>query len=406
IDHYDGYSVVRLVPTTESQLRYLRQLEENVLELDFWRGPSYVGRPVDVMIPPQLNQTFDRIFSKRFSQKSIIINDLEKVFEEERKPYHSLSNIDTAADVVDKHFDDYQRLAKIHAFLDAITAQYPNIAGVESVGLSHEERDLKLIRIGVGQQNKNKPIIFMEAGIHAREWISPATVQFFAQELVQKYGTDSDVTDLLETFDFYILPVLNVDGYEYTHTNSRLWRKTRQPSGSGCYGADPNRNFGYKWGGEGASTNPCSDTYRGSKAFSEPETKAVSDYVLSLGTKVRAYFAVHSYGQYWLYPWGYTSALTKDDKDLNRLGNIAIAELAKKYKTKYTIGTSTNVLYAAAGGADDWAYGSGNIKYAYTVELRDKGTYGFSLPKAQIRPTGEETSSAFIAFAKELKKEL
>ena len=45
------------------------------------------------------------------------------------------------------------------------------------------------------------------------------------------------------------------------------------------------------------------DTYRGTKAFSEPETKSVSDFVLSKGTKVKAYLAVHSYGQYWLYPW-------------------------------------------------------------------------------------------------------
>ncbi|CAG2163161.1 unnamed protein product [Oppiella nova] len=134
--------------------------------------------------------------------------------------------------------------------------------------------------------------------IHAREWISSATNQFFAQELVQRSESDADVKDLLNTFDFYILPVLNADGYEYTHTDNRMWRKTRQPNGT-----DPNRNFAYQWGGQGASTNACADTYRGTKAFSEPETKAVSDFVLSKGTKVKAYLAVHSYGQYWLYPW-------------------------------------------------------------------------------------------------------
>ncbi|CAG2163160.1 unnamed protein product, partial [Oppiella nova] len=444
IRHFNGYSVIRLIPETESQLNYLRQLENNALDLDFWRGPSYLGRPVDVMIPPQLNHTFQQkllcqffldfwrgpsylgrpvdvmippqlnhtfqeIFSKKFPQKSLMIDDLEKTLAEERKPFVPINTLDTKADVVDKHFDDYQRLDKIHAFLDAIAAQYPSIAGVETIGTSYEKRNLKIIRIGVNQAAKTKPIIFLEGGIHAREWISSATNQFFAQELVQRSESDADVKDLLNTFDFYILPVLNADGYEYTHTDNRMWRKTRQPNGL-CYGTDPNRNFAYQWGGEVSlkqiGYQLGAETYRGPKAFSEPETKAVSDFVLSKGTKVKAYLAVHSYGQYWLYPWGYTSALTKDDAALNRVAKVATTALAQKYNTKYTIGTSTNVLYAAAGGADDWAYGGAGIKYAYTVELRDTGSYGFSLPKAQIRPTGEETTAAFIAFAKEVKKEL
>jgi len=68
-------------------------------------------------------------------------------------------------------------------------------------------------------------------------------------------------------------------------------------------GTDPNRNFGYKWGVAGASSDPCHETYKGSSAFSEPETKALSDYIMSIKNRVKAYFAVHSYGQYWLYPW-------------------------------------------------------------------------------------------------------
>jgi hypothetical protein len=121
---------------------------------------------------------------------------------------------------------------------------------------------------------------------------------------------------------------------------------------------------------------------------------------------VKAYFAIHSYGQYWLYPWGWTSALTSDDKDLNRLANVATTALRQLYGTAYTVGTSTNVLYAAAGGADDWAYGGAGVKYSYTVELRDKGSYGFQLPASQIRPTCAETTAAFIAFAKQLATEV
>ncbi|CAK9249910.1 unnamed protein product, partial [Sphagnum jensenii] len=103
---------------------------------------------------------------------------------------------------------------------------------------------------------------------------------------------------------------------------------------------------------------------------------------------------------------GYTSAITPDDADLKRMGNLAVAALTAKYGTRYTIATSTNVLYAAAGGANDWAYGSANCKYSHTVELRDTGTYGFTLPASQIKPTCTETIAAFIEFGKNLSNEV
>lgn len=85
-----------------------------------------------------------------------------------------------------------------------------------------------------------------------------------------------------------------------------MWRKTRQPSKRlpDCIGADANRNYGYEWGGEGASDDPCSDTFRGDAAFSEPEAKAEGDYLMAnFAGRFSAFLAIHSYGQFWLYPW-------------------------------------------------------------------------------------------------------
>ena len=85
-----------------------------------------------------------------------------------------------------------------------------------------------------------------------------------------------------------------------------MWRKTRSTNaGSSCFGADPNRNFGYQYNTGGSSSNPCTETYRGSKAFSEPETKAISDYITKTNTnnRYKIYVNVHSYSQLWLYPW-------------------------------------------------------------------------------------------------------
>ena len=88
-----------------------------------------------------------------------------------------------------------------------------------------------------------------------REWISPATCSYIAREMVEN---SSKYKLLLQTFDVYIMPSMNPDGYEYTRTRDRMWRKTRSRNpGYTCRGTDPNRNWGYNWGLKGASTNPC-----------------------------------------------------------------------------------------------------------------------------------------------------
>ena len=119
----------------------------------------------------------------------------------------------TKADVVANHFDAYQRLQKIHDFLTAIQTSYPSIASVASVGKSYSGKDLRYIKIGENQAAQTKPVIFIEGGMHAREWISSATTQCFAQNLVQGYAAgNADIVSILKKFDFYILPVLNADG--------------------------------------------------------------------------------------------------------------------------------------------------------------------------------------------------
>lgn len=101
----------------------------------------------------------------------------------------------------------------------------------------------------------------------------------------------------LKSIDWYILPVMNPDGYEYTFKYDRLWRKNRRRNGF-CSGVDLNRNYGHKWGGQGSSKQPCSETFGGAKAFSEPETKAVQDFIERSNANFKASLSFHSYGQY------------------------------------------------------------------------------------------------------------
>ena len=98
-------------------------------------------------------------------------------------------------------------------------------------------------------------LIILSGGIHAREWISPATASFLMKELAENSRAHKSI---LNKYDIFIMPSMNPDGYEYSRNYDRMWRKTRSANrGSSCVGTDPNRNWGYNWGLKGASKNPC-----------------------------------------------------------------------------------------------------------------------------------------------------
>lgn len=121
--------------------------------------------------------------------------------------------------------------------------------------------------------------VIVLAGMHAREWISITTAQYLASSLLSGYGTDPRITALMDKTRFTFVPVVNPDGYEYTWTTDRFWRKNRAKVGTKTAGVDLNRNFGFHSGTGGSSANPTDDTYRGPSAFSEPESSAVRDLV-------------------------------------------------------------------------------------------------------------------------------
>ncbi|XP_059083604.1 carboxypeptidase B-like isoform X2 [Tigriopus californicus] len=250
-------------------------------------------------------------------------------------------------------------------------------------------------------KGSNKPAIWIDGGIHAREWISPASVTYMLSELVENSAYHQD---LLSKYSFYIMPVMNPDGYEYTHTNDRLWRKARSPTHhSSCIGTDLNRNWGYKYGGKGASPNPCDETYRGPSAFSARETRAASYFILQRAHNMKMFLTFHSYGQYILYPWGYTANDEPSNwRDLHRIGQIGAQAMFKKNGHSYSVGSAAKLLYPAAGGSDDWAKGGAGIEYSYTIELPDAGRYGFLLPAIQIRNVTQEAFAGLEAMVNAL----
>lgn len=152
--------------------------------------------------------------------------------------------------------------------------------------------------------------IMIEAQIHAREWIAGATATYVLNQLLR--SDDPEIQSISETVDWHIIPNTNPDGYEYSRTTNRMWRKTRSPVSLVCWGVDGNRNFGYNWlipdhtGDEGASRAPCSDTYAGPTPFSEPESIAVNNYLEQHHSEFDIYLSFHSYGHQILFPFGHT----------------------------------------------------------------------------------------------------
>ncbi|XP_053949939.1 carboxypeptidase B [Anastrepha ludens] len=284
------------------------------------------------------------------------------------------------------HWKDYHDLETIYAFMREIRGKFPNICRLYSIGKTAEGRDLKVLRISENPREYKK--IWIDGGIHAREWISPATVTFILYQLMSNWQNQPDY---LKQRTWYFMPVVNPDGYVYSRKVNRLWRKNRSSSpSSNCFGVDLNRNFNINWNGRGSSTNPCSDTYRGKTPASELETQAVVNFLTKRKHNLEAYLTYHSYGQFVVYPWAYKAAKVKDAAALQRVGNTVVERILKKTGAIYRSDVTHALLGIAGGGSDDWARATCGTKFVYTVELRDTGKYGFQLPPSQIRDTAEE----------------
>jgi len=299
----------------------------------------------------------------------------------------------------DDFYSEYHSYAEIIAWVKSLPGLYPNLVTLVPLGTSYENRELLAVKISTS--TSSKPAIWFDGGIHAREWITTATCIYILGHLLENYNTDPVIKTLVDGLDIYVLPVINVDGYFYTWNSDRMWRKTRsRNAGSTCIGTDPNRNWDYMWGGSGSSTNPCTEDYRGSAAFSEIETKTVGLYIKNAGI-FNGYINFHSYSQLWMSPWGYTSALPRDYAVQNTLSAKCVGALLAVHGTRYQYGPIATTIYPASGSSADYTYNAG-VLYSYGVELRDTGRYGFLLPADQIVPTGEETFAAVIVWANEV----
>ncbi|KAI9553884.1 hypothetical protein GHT06_019154 [Daphnia sinensis] len=386
---YEGFQLWKIKPNSEGDRQFILDIKDEY-ELELWNERRLARDPMDVLVPPQSQTGLKFKLAEHKISYVVVISNLQTAIDNQKTNVNRTTSNSKAAYNMD--WISYHRLIDIYNFMTYLNTTYPKLVQLTQIGTSYEKRPLYVLRISNSSSPGTRPAIWIDGGFHAREWISPAVATYIIQQLVEVPAN----AKLSANVDWYIMPVVNPDGYEYTHTTNRMWRKTRSVSStSTCRGVDPNRNFGYMWGGMGASTNPCDETYRGPKAFSEPETLATSNFITGKSSQIKLYLTLHSYGQYALVPYGYDVVYPSDYNELLALANAAASKFVKY---RYTVGNSADLLYAAAGGSDDWAKSIG-IKYSYTFELPDTGANGFTLPPSAILPVCQDFFPALDVFA-------
>ncbi len=279
----------------------------------------------------------------------------------------------------------YRTVEETLATIDNLVNTYPGLAQAIDIGDTWEKQngyggyDLRVLKISNQSISGPKPVLYAMGSIHAREMAPAELLTRFAEHLLDEYETNGDIRWLLDHHEIHLLLQGNPDGRKQAEPGV-LWRKNTNQNYCGATssdrGADMNRNFSFQWGGSGASADPCSLTFRGAFAASEPETDAIETYVRSIFPDQRGpgvndpappdttgvYLDIHSFSELVLWPYGF-------DEVSNAPNEPELEALARKlawfngYKPE-----QSSDLYPAAGASDDFAYGELGVA-AYTFEL-------------------------------------
>jgi Zinc carboxypeptidase/Immune inhibitor A peptidase M6 len=203
----------------------------------------------------------------------------------------------------------------------ATATAFPELTKVVVIGETVNGQEILALKVTEDAsklKDGKRPAVLYASAQHAREWITPEMTRRLMHYFLDNYGADPEITELVDTTELWFIPVLNPDGYDFTHTDERLWRKNLQDNNvDGVItvgdGVDLNRNFAVKWGydNEGSSPDPASDTYRGTGPNSEPETQALDGLFRRIGFEF--FVNYHSAAQLLLYGIGWQVSTPSPD---------------------------------------------------------------------------------------------
>ncbi|KAH8265695.1 hypothetical protein KR038_005105 [Drosophila bunnanda] len=295
----------------------------------------------------------------------------------------------------------YHDQADIQQFMQTLLEHHSEMVEIIQIGVTRNKRPMEVIRVSNG--NPDNWAVFVDAGMQARDWLSPAALTYALSKLTHLWG-QGQLEKAMRGIDWYFLPLANPDGYQYSRQTDRLWTKNRaHDPATGCYGVNLDRNFEYGWGGTGSTSSPCKNLYRGPKSFSEPETRALRSFLTGLREYLGAYVSLGGYGQAIAYPWGDADYVTENQHDLKHVARRAVLALRRLNQAEYSSGTSYRQKLARPGNSADWVQDRVGGQLVFDMFLKDQGRYGYLMPPHYIVESGEEVFEFLRIIAQQLQ---
>uniref|UniRef100_V5GJF2 Zinc carboxypeptidase A 1 n=1 Tax=Anoplophora glabripennis TaxID=217634 RepID=V5GJF2_ANOGL len=323
---YDGYKLYKFTPRTAEAVQALVELEQgDFSEYNFWSSVGPVGIPVQIMVPPYKISEVHHLAERVGIDAEVMMENVQDYIDAEERP----ATYDTGFG-----WERYHTLSEINEWLVNLRDTYPEVVTLIEVNATYEGRTILGVKVQYPTSNVSQSV-FVESTIHAREWITSATTTYILNELLT--STNTTISELARKHVWYFFPVFNPDGFQFSHTTDRMWRKTRVPHSVLCIGADPNRNWDYHWGAAGTSNSPCTEIYRGPEPFSEPSCRVMSEYIDGIADQLLAYISFHSFSQLLLIPFGYTHEHIGNYDKIYQIGLKSAEALAQRFGTQYRV---------------------------------------------------------------------
>ncbi|CAG5016938.1 unnamed protein product [Parnassius apollo] len=279
--------------------------------------------------------------------------------------------------------------AMILNYIKTLETTYENSTDINlkviDAALTAEGRSLIYIKVTSQASTSEKPIIIIEAGINPREWISTIPTSL---NIVNKL-LDQSNNRFISNYEWIIIPVLNPDGYEYTHTNLRLWMKSRNTQsylGAICPGVNINRNFDIDWLSFDSSSSPCSHLYGGTEAFSEVETRLIKSLLNNYGERIRLYVSLQNNEGYITYPWQYERAASGMFVQQHLLG----LNMIEAMQESYNLGTASEIYGDRASGTSTDFMRKNGVLYTFNIDIVPRGEDSVIIPREEITTIAED----------------
>ncbi|WP_300363878.1 M14 family zinc carboxypeptidase, partial [Hydrogenimonas sp.] len=258
------------------------------------------------------------------------------------------------------------------ALFRELAERRPDLFAVEVIGRTWEKRDIVAVTIGQNvQAAAEKPALFYTGTIHAREWIGLELAIGFAQYVDRNVAYDHTIQQALEHAAVYLVPCANPDGFEYSRNHFSFWRKNRRQNADGSYGVDLNRNFPI---GFVKSNKPDSNVYGGPEPFSEPETRALRDFVES-HPNIAIALDYHSQGNVFFPAHDFRHEDTIDTTDMNVLCANMAEEIRKISDREYGIHQGKPPAKLISGSGREFYHSKGILATVVEVGTRNISDY-------------------------------